>query len=181
MGRGNSDNFDYENAKRDILDAGGDPDYLSHYDREARDRYLRNTGLNPKDYGSTLGGGRADPAKRGSSWFDDPDLSDDGGCFLTTACVKAKGLPDDCEELTILRGYRDTYLKNRTGGEDDIRHYYEIAPEIVRRIDRMENAKEIWDMVYTQMILPCVGMIRQDRMEEAYELYKSCTLQLTSI
>ena len=43
--------FDYENAKRDIRDAGGDPDYLSHYNEAERDRYLKGMGLNPSDYG----------------------------------------------------------------------------------------------------------------------------------
>ena len=43
--------FDYENAERDIRDAGGDPDYLSHYNEGSRDRYLGKMGLNPSDYG----------------------------------------------------------------------------------------------------------------------------------
>lgn len=53
--------FDYENAERDIFDAGGDPDYLSHYNEAARDRYLKGMGLNPRSYG---GGRTADPKSR---------------------------------------------------------------------------------------------------------------------
>ena len=30
-----------------------------------------------------------------------------GGCFLTSACVKFKGLPDDCAELETLRAFRE--------------------------------------------------------------------------
>lgn len=35
------------------------------------------------------------------------------GCYLTSACTKARGLPDNCEELTILRKFRDEWLKIR--------------------------------------------------------------------
>src|SRR6185295_8850185 len=34
-----------------------------------------------------------------------------GLCFITTACAQAQGLPDDCEELTVLRGLRDDYIR----------------------------------------------------------------------
>lgn len=130
---------------------------------------MNDVGLDPKDYGST--------------WGSDGDSgsSGDDGCFLTTACVRARGLPDDCEELTILRQYRDTSLKNRNGGETDIREYYKLAPTIVDRVNQKSDAKEIWNAVYENMILPCIEMIRQNRMESAYELYKSYTLRLMEI
>lgn len=44
----------------------------------------------------------------------------------------AMGLPDDCYELTVLRGFRDNYLKNRENGAQDIADYYRNAPQIVR-------------------------------------------------
>ena len=87
MGRnGSSESFDYENAELDILDAGGDPDYLNYNDREKRDEYLRKVGLNPKSYGSKVG----EKPKKKSGWFDEPE---DDPCFLTSACVHARGLP----------------------------------------------------------------------------------------
>ena len=43
--------FDYDNAEQDILDAGGDPDYLNYYDEEERDSFLEDMGMNPEDYG----------------------------------------------------------------------------------------------------------------------------------
>lgn len=55
--------FDYENAERDILDAGGDPDYLSYTNPTKRDNYLRKMGLRPEKYG----GGIRDPKVRGTS------------------------------------------------------------------------------------------------------------------
>lgn len=32
------------------------------------------------------------------------------GCYLTSACIFAKGLKDDCHELTTLRQFRDQWL-----------------------------------------------------------------------
>lgn len=175
MGRNDRfESFDYENAELDILDAGGDPDYLNYNDREKRDKYLKSVGLDPKSYGSTVG---KDSKKKGG-WFDEPE---DDPCFLTSACVRARGLPDDCEELTVLRRYRDDYLRTRAGGEEAIREYYEIAPGIVNRINQREDADTIWNSVYEETILPCVAMIREGRMEDAFELYKACTLRLGAV
>ncbi|MBO4832331.1 MAG: hypothetical protein J5569_07725 [Oscillospiraceae bacterium] len=172
MGRNDKfESFDYENAELDILDAGGDPDCLNYNNREKRDRFLKDMGLDPKSYGSTVG----NDSKKKSGWFDEPE---DDPCFLTSACVHARGLPDDCEELTLLRRYRDTYLRGRAGGEDAIREYYDIAPDIVSRINKRKDADTIWNSVYEDMILPCISMIREGRMEEAFELYRSCTLRL---
>lgn len=168
MSRRSHDSFDYENAGRDIFDAGGDPDYLTSRDPEKRDKFMRKMGMDPKKYGS-----RWEPEKK--------DPSSDDGCYLTTACAEARGLSDDCEELTILRRYRDDYLKNRPGGAEEIRQYYAVAPQIVCRVKAQENAGEIWDRIYKEMIRPCVEQIGQGRMEEAFKLYKSYTLQLTEI
>ena len=43
--------------------------------------------------------------------------NDSGGCFLTSACTEARGLPDDCHELTVLRSFRDGYLRSQPEGE----------------------------------------------------------------
>ena len=163
--------FDYESAELDILDSGGDPDYLSHTDPEKRDAYLRKMGLRPEDYG----GGSRDPKSRQST-----GSGGDSGCFLTSACVQARGLPDDCEELTVLRRYRDSYLRRRPGGEDEIRQYYAIAPRIVEAVNTRKDAAEIWNRVYEEMVLPCVRMIQSGAMEGAFRLYKDYTLKLAA-
>ena len=106
--------------------------------------------------------------------------SGSGGCYLTSACVKAKGLGDDCDELTCLRNFRDNYLRNIENGQEEIDSYYAIAPEIVDRINQREDAQELWDSVYTELILPCVDYINSLENEKAYELYKNYTLKLKS-
>src|SRR5208282_5655374 len=83
-------------------------------------------------------------------------------CFLTTACCEHKGLPDDCDELTILRSFRDTHVPKIL-----IKEYYEIAPQIVRMI---KNDHTQLDYVYN-IITDCVRDIRNNRQTLAVQKY----------
>lgn len=94
------------------------------------------------------------------------------GCFLTSACVEAKGLPDDCKELTVLRAFRDGYMKSLPQGQADICEYYHIAPPIVAKIHELPNAKEIFGQLYEGLIAPCVLLIQNGYNHAAYSLYK---------
>lgn len=101
-----------------------------------------------------------------------------GGCYLTSACMYARGMSDDCYELQTLRNYRDTWLKSFEEGRIIIRQYYEIAPKIVSEINKTKNSKEIYEMLYEKMVVPCVKFIEQKKNQEALELYRNMTLLL---
>lgn len=103
---------------------------------------------------------------------------DSGGCYLTTACVEAKGLPDDCEELTILRNFRDHWLKKQPGGAEEIAEYYATAPQIVTEINKRADAREIWNELYGALVAPCAQMIQAGAMEQARKLYREMSLSL---
>ena len=46
--------------------------------------------------------------------------SQEGGCFLSAACVEHAGLSDGCRELTTLRSFRDGYVVlRRLSGESN--------------------------------------------------------------
>lgn len=92
-------------------------------------------------------------------------------CYITTAVCECFGRPDDCYELQILRDYRDGYLASCLDGEDVIREYYDVAPTIVKRIDRLENRQEVYREIWNQYLDPCIHMIEDDRLEECRELY----------
>ena len=185
----NPDRFDYEEARLDILENGGDPDYLSEYmSPEKRDAFLRSSGLDPDNYRehsnrSSGGSSRSSSSSSSSPGFfdtlfgDEPSGSDES-CFVTTACIRAKGLPDDCEELTVLRAFRDKWVRTRENGREEIQLYYDLAPGIVAKIDRLPDANEIWSAVYEEMIRPCVDMIHRNDGEGAYRLYKDYTFRL---
>ena len=106
------------------------------------------------------------------------ELPTDSGCFLTTACIKARNLPDDCYELNIMRKYRDSYLITLPTGKEDIMHYYEIAPLIVNRIEAREDSVLIFCKLYDELVLPCVRLLENNDLYGAYMLYKEKTLEL---
>ena len=97
------------------------------------------------------------------------------GCYLTSACMKHfKELFDDnCEELTILRWFRDNFVSH-----DDVKHYYEVAPLIVNSIDEEENKDLIYDYIYDNVVDYCVCQIKNGNYEEAYQRYKDSVLSL---
>ena len=103
-----------------------------------------------------------------------------GGCYLTTACVEYRGLPDDCVELTTLRSFRDSYLVSQENGKEEINEYYETAPQIVRAINASGDAGRVYTELYDSVILPCVELIKNGRQQEAYEMYKKMVEDMRS-
>ncbi len=95
------------------------------------------------------------------------------GCFLTSACIEAKGLSDDCYELTVLRNFRDHYLAKQECGKCEIDHYYYVAPAIVEKIKDLDSAHNIFDRIYLELVAPCVKMVERADFEGAHNLYRS--------
>ena len=104
--------------------------------------------------------------------------SSSGGCYLTSACVEARGLPDDCMELQTLRDFRDNWLKQQPCGQDEVAEYYATAPRIVDKINSLSNSKEIWGELYTTLVLPCVKLIKDGELEAAHKKYRKTAREL---
>lgn len=92
-------------------------------------------------------------------------------CYITTAVCETFHKPDDCYELTLLRNYRDGYLTAQPDGPEVIREYYDVAPTIVKRINRMDNREEIYRDIWDTYLNPCISMIENHQMEECKDLY----------
>ena len=88
-----------------------------------------NAGAGALNFGSSIFGGQAQNASAQRSSGSSGNFSAGVGCFITTVCCEYKGLADDCEELTILRKFRDTYVPKQL-----VKEYYKIAPKIVEII-----------------------------------------------
>lgn len=80
---------------------------------------------------------------------------------------------DNCEELTILRWFRNNFVSN-----EDINHYYIIAPIIVDAIDELEDSLGIYKYIYDNVVAVCVHTIKKGEYQLAYERYKSSILIL---
>lgn len=94
------------------------------------------------------------------------------GCFITSACIESYGLDDNCEELFILRNFRDTYMKENAKRIIEIKEYYNNAPCIVSNINKKSNRVAIYKKIYNELISPCVQYIKNNDYEKAYMLYK---------
>ena len=100
-----------------------------------------------------------------------------GGCFLTTAVVHWAGKADDCYELTVLRRFRDGYMRGLPDGQEMIRDYYQHAPRVVEVIGQQNLGDEEWPKVYA-MVQEAVRLIEAGRNEEALALYSAEYLRL---
>lgn len=84
---------------------------------------------------------------------------DGGFCFITTAVCQTFGKPDDCYELTMFRNFRDTWLIKQPDGKALISEYYAIAPTIVERINRCNDAAQIYKSIWRKYLAPCLNFI----------------------
>ena len=94
-----------------------------------------------------------------------------GLCFITTAVCQAEGKPDDCEELTAFRAFRDGYLRGCPDGPALIDEYYNIAPGIVRCIDLCSEPEKSYEAIREQYLAPCYDDIQNGRLERCKARY----------
>jgi len=88
----------------------------------------------------------------------------DEGCFITTATCKSIGRPDNCEELLMLKNFRDAYLISESDGPSLIMVYYAIAPEIVKLIEADYDALGVYNNIYNEYILKICDLIREKKL-----------------
>lgn len=112
---------------------------------------------------------------------DKQESDDSSDCFLTSACVYAKGLPDDCRELTALRHYRDTYLRPSAGGAALVEEYYSVGPRVVAAINARSNSRAIYAELYDSLVTPSLAFIQAGALAEARGHYHAYTQTLREI
>ena len=49
--------------------------------------------------------------------------------------------------------------------------YYDIAPSIVKRINKSENSSEIYHGIYDKYLKPCIKLLESQKLEECKVLY----------
>ena len=126
------------------------------------------------------------PGEYPHAW-DDPSTGDRGyrpagsdknkSCYLTTACLKhfSEHFDDNCHELTVLRWFRDRFVK-----PNDVAFYYRVAPLIIEQIDSLptQQQDDIYASIYKNIVEACVNLIQSGQYESAYKRYMSSTLEL---
>ena len=80
------------------------------------------------------------------------------------------GKPDNCEELTALRRFRDTYMKSTENGRKSVEEYYSIAPKIVAQIDKSADKDSVYNEIYG-VIVKCIADIERGNNAFAEQRY----------
>jgi hypothetical protein len=115
---------------------------------------------------------------RGSVQISDAKIADAASCFITNACVRGRGMADDCEILTLIRGFRDGYMMTAPAGEKMVAYYYNIAPRIVAAIDAEVEPEPIYDAIY-EILIDWVESIKKEEFEDGLDTYKTMVSDLT--
>ena len=99
-------------------------------------------------------------------------------CYITTAVCENLQAKDDCYELNLLRSYRDNYLLSEESGECLVAKYYDIAPTIVKRIQRQDDAATVYKRIWNTYLKPCVSHIEKNENEACKTLYTKMVKEL---
>lgn len=95
------------------------------------------------------------------------------GCFISTAVCQILGKTDNCEELKLLRNFRDNFLANNPSLQSIVDEYYVISPQIADALrdnpHRYKIAKDILDC----HINPILILIKDGRNIEAISSYRT--------
>lgn len=92
-------------------------------------------------------------------------------CFITTAICKALNKPDNCEELELLRNFRDTYMKENY--PEEVVKYYAEAPAIVDRMNTREDSDWYWASLYEKYLKIAVDAVKTEDNYFAYRVYRA--------
>jgi hypothetical protein len=98
-------------------------------------------------------------------------------CYITTACMKVRGLPDDCYQLNKLRQFRDGYMRGLGTGLQLIQTYYQHSPAIVEAINQRSNSQAIYTYLY-EVIEQCVDAIQQEHYNHSLDTYCQMVMAL---
>lgn len=120
---------------------------------------------------------KATPKKKASKHKKGTDTVD-LECFLTTACIQHKHLPDHCEELQLLRGFRDHYMRSSVPGSRLVDDYYKLGPKLVSAIEQDKNKASTYRYIYVCIQKACDN-IRHLKNEAAREVYTKMVHQLS--
>jgi len=99
-------------------------------------------------------------------------------CYISTAVCESLGKDDACYELQLLRDFRDQILRQTEEGKHLIEQYYDIAPTIVKRIQKRDDAKQIFTRIWDRYLSQCIKYIEVNQHELSVELYTEMVHEL---
>jgi len=100
------------------------------------------------------------------------------GCYITTIVCDILGYEDNCELLQLLRKFRDTTLKTNAEYLPLLFEYDTIGPVISECIKNEKNNDVIALGLLKHFLLPCAKLIKEEKIEEAIDVYKNMVTYL---
>lgn len=97
--------------------------------------------------------------------------SSGGMCWITTLVCADRNLPDDCDELQVLRWYRDNWMIHNK--PEQLKYYYSTKDSysaVLETIDT-EVRHTLYTMLYDTYILPAIEAVRAGDYEAALSNY----------
>ncbi|MBR4318712.1 MAG: SEL1-like repeat protein, partial [Oscillospiraceae bacterium] len=106
-----------------------------------------------------------------TSYSKTPSYYKRDSCFITTAAACSLRKGDDCEELNLLRKFRDEYICRSEEGQELVLEYYRIAPLILEKINQQPNPEMIYNLLWQTYILPSISCLKAGNFSEAQDIY----------
>ena len=94
-----------------------------------------------------------------------------GFCFITTAACIMLNKKKDCDELNMLRSFRDEYISDGGDGDLLISEYYRVGPMIVDKIEKDWLPNGVYIQLWNYYILPSCNRIMEKDYESAKMIY----------
>ncbi len=103
--------------------------------------------------------------------------------FLSTATATCNALEkgDDCDELMLMRRFRDCMRERYEIVDDLINEYYRIAPKLVVKIDNEINGKLRYEQLWKYYIKNSIYLIKEKQFYEATVVYINMVQELSKI
>lgn len=98
-------------------------------------------------------------------------------CLLSSACVAARGLPDDCNELSTLRKFRKEHLEGTPRGNVILKEYQDISSKILHWIEGCVEKKLLYEDLYKRLVIGTVNLIHSEQFKAAIDHYQSIVLE----
>ena len=157
--------------------------YSSYYDDKYGQTYSLDGSSSYYDnkygsnYSSTYTSYYSSDSDSSSSYYSD----DSEGCYISTACIKAKHFSDDCFELMILRKYRDQLVQSDVEVRCAVQDYYTKAPNIVSKINSSADKDKIYDFIYKELVVASISYLVKGDYKNAVNQYRKVFEQLKTV
>ncbi len=100
-----------------------------------------------------------------------------GGCYITSACLDAMGLPRDSLELIAMKVLTKEHILKSFQGKRDYLSYGRKGPAIVQAIESRNDSHGIWKQVY-EKLKDITATILSNDYEKGHGQYKDLVLGL---